>query len=261
MFNFNKPHKRLGIFSDIHSGSITGLTHYDNISEMPDFPGLADYRRSFFKWFKAEVKKYGPFDTCFYNGDCVDGPGKKGSIYTDTTNMEAQILRADAVIREIPTKKHIFIRGTGFHVATDKEHENELAARFKANIYDALTFTVHGVRVNMKHKGSRGGVPHSATPKVKIRLWDVVKEWQKGEEKSDITIRSHAHEYFEYIGNLGRYIQTPALQLPGYSDYGRSIDGDYNVGFMVMYVWPDGSYFITVPQLKFKIPNRKELRI
>jgi len=257
-----KDTKKILLYSDLHCGSETGLTPYKYIAEKIDIPGLSDLRRQYWAWWLKSIKESGKFDVAVANGDLIDGTGYKDKgIYQDTTNIEWQQKIAIEVLNTINTKKHFIVRGTKYHVMDVLEAENAIAAALGAVIDDAIIFKCNGKLFKVKHKGTRGGVPHSATPKLGKRIWDIISSYAYGEDIPDFSIRSHAHEKFYCETDFGVFIQTPCLQLKGRSAYGRGIDGLYSVGFMVIEIDKNGDFIKHERIFKIKSKTKRTLKI
>lgn len=225
------------ILSDLHCGHRYGLAHPSQC--------INKIQLNAWKFFEQGIKKYGPFDTIFCNGDLIDGRGKKNAgVELITTNLEEQADMAINIIKQIQQLNHhkkikniYFTRGTPYHTGEAEDWENLVAREFrngnKVNIGETLLIDVNGVVFDLKHKVASGSLPHtrSSSPSRDI-VFAILKEGLEGRAKADVFIRSHVH-YYNFVECMQRIaVTTPALQIN--SSYGeRQCNGIVNFGFLV----------------------------
>lgn len=221
--------KRVLVLSDMHCGSIVGLTHPDY------FNYHKNIQKVLWDFYINSIKKIGPVDLMISLGDLIDGPGKKGSRQHITTDLEEQTDMAIAAIEMVKTKKHIFVRGTTFHVEDSMEHENRIAKHFDSPIADAQKIDINGCILHCKHTTGKGSASYgSATPLQSGAINQLLCDAAAGNVKADIFIRGHVHEFINIERIIGTMISLPALQMKGMA-YGRRYSGYYDLGI----VWLD----------------------
>lgn len=232
----NNNSKKILILSDLHCGHRYGLAHPEQCVNKIQLEG--------WKFFEEGIKKNGPYDIVFLNGDAIDGKGKKNSgVELITTNLEEQADMAIKILRRIQflnknkSLQFYFTRGTPYHTGEAEDWENLIAREFrignKTNIGETLLIEVNGITFDLKHKISSGSLPHtrSSAPGRDI-VFAILKESLEGRAKADVFIRSHVH-YYNFVECMNRIaVTTPALQIN--SSYGeRQCNGIVNFGFMV----------------------------
>lgn len=232
MSNYQRKGKRILILSDLHCGHRFGLAHKSQC--------VNKYQTQGWKFFEEGLKKYGPFDVVFVNGDAIDGSCKKNSgVELITTNRFEQAEMAIKILQSIPVTKgcpFYFTYGTPYHTGDAEDFELVIANKFKQgekiNIDDTYLIQVEGVLFDLKHKISSASMPHgrSSSPGRDI-LFAMLKEVKEGRPKANVFIRSHVH-YYSFFETMGRIaITTPPLQLN--STYGqRQCSGIIDFGFL-----------------------------
>lgn len=232
----NKSSKRILILSDLHCGHRYGLAHPEH--------AVNKIQLKAWDFFIKGIKKNGPYDIVFCNGDLIDGKAKRnGGIELITTNLEEQSDIAIKILRQIKRLngkvplRYFFTRGTPYHTGEQEDWENIIAREFKEddkkNIDETLLVKVNGITFDLKHKVSSGSLPHtrSSAPARDI-VFAILKESLEGRATANVFIRSHVH-YYNFVECMNRIaITTPALQVN--STYGqRQCSGITNFGFMV----------------------------
>jgi hypothetical protein len=236
--------KNIAILSDFHCGHKAGLTPKGYLPEEPaeERARWINANKAYYNWYNHHIRKYGPYDIIFLNGDLLDGTGKKsGGTEQITTDMEEQCDMAVKIIREIPKNKKceiVITRGTSYHVGDSEDWENIIAERVGAAIGEHEWVEVEGVVFDLKHHpAGSSGLPHGRhTGVARDRLWNIMWAERELQPKADIFIRSHVH-YHNFAGGpdwLG--MTTPALQGFG-SRYGaRRCTGLVDFGFVTFQV-------------------------
>ncbi len=207
------------VISDLHTGSIVGLTP-------PDYHHLAgdswQVVEDLWNIYAAMVDRLKPIDVLIVNGDSIDGKSSRtGSTDVITAKIFTQIDWAAECIDYVGAKNILMTYGTPYHVGAEEDFEAYLAAAVGAEIRSHCFAEIGGVNFSIKHKIGSSTIPHGRhTAIAREKLWD--REWAETKEQhptSNVLIRSHVH-YFGYAGSdswLG--ITTPALQGLG-SHYG-----------------------------------------
>lgn len=217
--------KKVLILSDLHCGNMLGLTPPQYYNE------FREVQETGWKFFTEEMKKLGPVDLLLLNGDLVDGPGKKDSLCHITTNVATQRKIAIECLRQVKAAKSIFIRGTGFHVTTDLEIEDDIAAYFGSEIYDERKINVNGCILHCRHTSGKGGTSYgSATSLQRSAVVKLMDDAATCSEQADIYIRSHIHEAMCIERSVFTALTTPALKFKGES-FGRKCTGFLDYGF------------------------------
>lgn len=231
-----KSSKRILILSDLHCGHRHGLAHQDQC--------VNQYQKKAWDFFIKGIKKNGPYDIVFCNGDLIDGKQQKcGGIELITSNPEEQCDMAIKILRKIQflnknkSLNYYFTRGTPYHTGSDIDYENLIAREFrngdKKNIDERLLVKVNGITFDLRHKIGSSSLPHTRmSPIAREISIAMLKETAEQRAKVDIIIRSHVH-YYTMIETLDRVaISTPALQFG--SAYGeRQCNGITDFGFLV----------------------------
>lgn len=221
--------KRVLILSDTHCGSTFGLTP-------PDYWNVfREIQETGWNFYEKTINSLGNIDLCIVNGDAVDGPGKKDTRQHIHTDMKTQVEMAIEAFKIIPAKKFIFIRGTCFHVTTDRENEDDIADYFNAEIYDSRKIEVNGCILHCRHTTGKGSTVYgSVTPLQSNSALQLMNDISAENETADIFIRSHIHEWIHIDREPFNAIATPGLQFKGMA-YGRKYSSFYSYGM----VWID----------------------
>lgn len=234
--------KRGIILGDSHCGHLVGLTPPGWWS--PDNRRHRRFRKvqqEMWDWYIASLAQLPPLDFVFWNGDLIDGSGRRsGGTECITTDLSDQRDMAIEVVAKSfrgrgPKKKdpalmvHTF--GTAYHVSEGEDHERAIADVFGAKIGSHEWVQVEGVTFDLKHHVCSSSVPHGRATAIKRdALWSDI--WAEADRtpRADVLIRSHVH-YHEYSGNPRKLAMTlPALQ--GYATkYGaRRCSGIVDIG-------------------------------
>jgi hypothetical protein len=212
------PAKTIVIISDLHAGSVFGLTP-------PEHYEADDARRSMQKeaWnaYHKIVKKWHKPDFLCVNGDAIDGSQSKMSgaeLTTPDRNIQSEM--AEECITMWDAGKILMTYGSAYHVSAGAEDfEYNIAHKVKAEIGGRLNFEIEGVEFDMRHKVGSSGIPHGrGTPLLREMMWNLMKDALDGtynpdRAKMQVVVRSHVH-YHMWIEQPGRLMfTTPALQL------------------------------------------------
>jgi len=210
------------LISDLHCGSLVGLTPERLIDERTERTQLPLWR-----WWKKELKKIGPVDTCIVNGDAIDGPGVKDTIGHLSTDTEYQREIAIEILKEIRAKKYLFTYGTQYHVTGSEDWENGIAEHFNAPIKDMLYVNLGGYRCRFRHHAGRSDIPYGqGTQLFKEAIRDLLMAIMEEEKEAEYLFHSHVHYYFRAENVHQVAVSTPCLQVPE-SVYGRKCRSMY----------------------------------
>lgn len=206
--------KHLVIISDLHCGSIYGLTPPPYQQKQSSHHHTLQ-RESWNAYMKMVRKWYRP-DILLVNGDCIEGrQDKQGGAELLTNDRNVQVDMAVKAIKEWNAKRILITYGTSYHTGSQAEDfEYNIAKELGAEIEGRLFFKVEDMTIDARHKVSTSIIPHGrATGLLRDVMWDLVKEAEGEWPKVDIIIRSHAH-YHLWIEQPGKTaFITPALQL------------------------------------------------
>ena len=217
---------------DAHCGSIVGLT--------PPAWQQEETQKEMWRWFRAGIKKHGPFDLAVWNGDMIDGKSSRtGSTDVITADRNKQIMMAKQVIKAVNAPENLFTYGTPYHVGKDEDWEESLAREFDSKIKNHAYLRISGIDFSIKHQVGGSTIPHGRfTAIAKEKLWNEAWAREKHQHpESQVVIRSHVH-YHTYCGKNGKdwwlAMTLPALQGLG-SKYGaRQCSGVVDFGFVWM---------------------------
>ena len=227
-------HRRVLAISDLHCGSVVGLTPDEYQvgaigSEMTKRAKHSKVGREMWFEFKNMLDDVGPIDVLLVGGDCIDGDGKRsGGTELITTDREEQAGMAVACINEI--RKHarskrkfpiVGVYGTPYHTGDAEDWENIVANRAEFTKIGSHEWPeVDGVIFDLKHKVGSSGIPHGRSTAIsKEMLWNTLWAEADLQPKAQVFLRGHVH-YHEYRGDPTRLGMTmPALQAMG-SKYG-----------------------------------------
>lgn len=255
--------KNVVIISDLHCGSVVGLTppEYEVGGEIDD---RTAERLALWDAYTEMIDKFrsthGNIHILIVNGDCLDGKCSRwGSTDVITTRIRTQIDMAACCIRYARADNILMTYGTPYHVGAEEDWEAYLARDVDAIIKDHLFLEIGGVNFSIKHKISASSIPHGRhTPVAREKLWDTLWAVEKQQHpKSDVIVRSHVH-YFSFCGD-GNYLglTTPALQGLGGKYGARMCAGtiDFGITYFICnqgkYEW--GYYISIVEEQKDKV--------
>lgn len=230
---------RILIASDFHSGHLLGLTppphHYP-------------YQETLWSYYVDAVQDNGPYDAAIFNGDLIDGPGKKETTHHLTTDTRKQVKMAIQAIEAAQAPTNFIVKGTGFHTDTDGNDEEFIGDAVGCSVQDELRLEIHGRKLHARHVVGRSDIPYGQYTQLgKELINDLLQAEFEGYEDADILIRSHVH-YCVRIGVadgirgvMREAITTPALQLRGplQSGFTRKLrTWLYHVGITVINIEP-----------------------
>jgi hypothetical protein len=227
--------------SDLHCGHIGGLTPPDYQSPPGMMGGLpSSWQRDFWEWWTVSLGKHGPFDGAVWNGDLLDGEGRKsrGSEQL-TTDMGEQIDMAVACVKSACAPRNVITVGTAYHTGDGCDFERHVAPRVRGGQFAPhVRLDVDGVRFNLRHHGNASSLPYGMSAGAKEAMWGLIQEATLAQHEgraphpADWYVRSHAHRLCLYETAHLHAVAMPCLQLP-VSKFGRRCSGAYDVGFCV----------------------------
>jgi hypothetical protein len=194
--------KRVLILSDLHVGSLVGLTlpeEYDNYNCIT-YHATDVGKFLFDKW--CEMRNIvGHVDLCVINGDSVDGSNSKSSgtgLYTP--DIHAQATTCAKLLQMIDCETFLFTDGSPYHTGRFKGgiSGDQLVCDMLNGSWLGLwdTIEVEGIALHVQHYDSVSSVPYSrCTTQQKNSLLMKAQN-----TTSDIYVRSHTHK-FVFSGN------------------------------------------------------------
>jgi len=216
---------------DPHCGHLLGLTPpaYQN----PNW-ALSHVTAEHWRWFESRIPQ--KVDVAIWNGDMVEGEGRRDPTFHLTTDMRQQINMAIEIVEKVNAKKNIFVYGTPYHTGYVMDYEAMIADHFEEDIHHRQRISVNGVRFDCSHKASKTNTPVGGDIGLrKPLIWNMLYDAIDGRALAHYVLRSHTHE-FRVVGNEhGTAINLPAMKLGAadFDRYPRGMDGWYSLGFLV----------------------------
>ncbi len=230
--------KNVVIISDLHCGSVVGLTP-PRFEPATEVDGYVEERIALWENYTRMIddfkEEHGSIHVLIVNGDCIDGKCSRwGATDLITARIRTQIDMAAECLNYVKADKILMTYGTPYHVGAEEDWEATLAREVDATIKDHLFVNVEGVQFSIKHKVAGSQIPHGRhTAVAREKLWDIIWSVEKKQHPlSDVIVRSHVH-YFAYCGNdtyLG--MTTPALQGLGSKFGARMCAGTVDFGLV-----------------------------
>lgn len=224
--------KRVGIFSDLHTGHKTGLCH-------PDWWGggrrCVNELERVWTWFKQSLKEVGPLDCAVLNGDAADGPGVKSGQECIISDLNQQQLCVAEIIRTINAPIVYMTFGTPVHVTTRQGYELEkgIADILKIAIKRQIWLKVDDFILDIRHHPAGNSQVYPGNPLVKERESNLKWHMEGVQPKATHIIRSHTHRMYEVREpNRWHGIACPSLQ--GMTAYGSRLSNVVHHGWGVL---------------------------
>ncbi len=194
------PHKTIAVFSDLHCGNKSGLTHPDNNHRPGPRAGHEhqkqyEQRRVLWGWFNEHIKKY-HFDMAIWNGDMIDGKGEKsGGTELLTSDRNEQVEWAAKIIKTVGIKRNYMTYGTPYHGGATEDFEKSVCKEAGCDkIENEGHYDVNGVIIAAKHYIGNTTSPVSrATAMSRAEIIQAMWAELKQQPKANCVIRSHIH--------------------------------------------------------------------
>lgn len=224
------------VISDTHSGHLMGLTH-------PDYPNekeIAAIMSPLWKWWmKTKQKEY---DVLLHLGDCIEGDDKKDAGFLRLPDISKQQENCVKILKSANAKKHIFVYGTPYHSSSGNiDYEKDIAEEMgDKNISWCRKVNIDGVKFNLSHTIGKTSTPVGGDIMLrKALIWNRLLSEVDGDDKADVILRGHVHEFRKIEDTESIVLTLPALKI-GNADYDRyprrMSGGFYHVGFCEMVV-------------------------
>jgi len=236
---------KIGIISDTHCGSTTGLTlnPRNNIQE------------SLLKVYQSDCDWLGKCDILIHLGDIIDGEDLKSRDLTEDS-LPHQVEDGVGIMLNIKAKEYMLIAGTPYHVSQAAQMWDEMvinlltAAKKKASYHTKLKLEVAGwFYLQARHKVGSSGIPHGRfTSPARSKTWDAVnaaiKSNATGEtvRLANLLVFGHVH-YWTYAEDAqGAACTMPCYQALG-SKYGNLMcDGHVDLGCLKVEIGEKGEW-------------------
>jgi hypothetical protein len=240
---------RLILISDLHCGSVTGVTppQYQTESNRA-------WLGPFWERLQSAAAQLGTVDTLVANGDLIDGPGRKDSTKHITTDLLEQAEWAAETLSLFKARRRFVVRGTGYHTDSGGSIEDVVAKILDCPVSDELRLDHWGTLSHFRHVVGRSDVPYGQyTQAGKEMINDTLQAELEDYEAADLLGRSHVHystgawRWNTSRGRRQEVFTNPALQLrgPSQSSYVRQLrTWMYHVGFTVIDYGDDGSWVV-----------------
>lgn len=223
--------KNVVIISDLHCGSIFGLTpagwHFNKREK------YYSMQKESWEAYLTMTKDWQKPDVLICNGDMIDGRQKKqGGAELITNDRNVQVDMATIAIKRWNAAKIFMTYGTTYHTSGEGEDfEYTIAQQVGAEIGGRLFINIEGIMFDVRHKIGTSLIPHGrGTSLLRAMMWNLMKSADKSEPKANIIVRSHAH-YHIWIEQVSRIMTiTPALQISRGRYGSRECDGETHWG-------------------------------
>jgi hypothetical protein len=187
-----------------------------------------------------------PNPVILWTGDTVDGDYKNRTYQIISRNPRDIKLGFAELVKPLKNLKMLFTKGTPAHVGRSGEMETQIADDLKSPIQDAWYLDVEGVRMEIAHHSSVGGLPWTR-PNAIIRYAAkaLFSYAERGEKPPDIIIRGHVHKWAD---SEHAYRAVRALIAPAWTAGGEYSEGKYPGDMADI-----GSYFIECDGGKYEV--------
>jgi len=218
------------VISDIHAGSLLGLTPRDEIR-----PLVRATQEPLIDWYEKQREEIGRVDGVIGNGDMVEGPGSKRALGLLTTDTDEQADLAIRLLEPWKAKRYFFTFGTPYHVTGSEDWEKGIAKHFNAPIKDMLYLDIAGHLCRFRHHVGRSDIPYGqGTPLFREAVRDTLYAIDEEEDPAEFLFHGHVHYYFRAENARQTAIAGPCLQTPE-SVYGRVCRSSYyDIGLLVI---------------------------
>jgi hypothetical protein len=224
-----KSSKVIGVWSDIHDGSITAVcSPKPRLRELKTTYQPNKLQQELYGIWEDSIKEFSSKpDLAVINGEPVDGanPKQLGN-QSWTTSMVDQADDACVLLKKLGAKKYLFTRGSGYHVQIQgtpiESYVADKMGGVEYSIYKGMQPNNADYWANVEVFGKRFSFTHHL-PYAKFfayRATPLAKEMalmglDKGRSmKYDVIIRSHVHYYMEVRSAHTKALTTPAWKYP-----------------------------------------------
>lgn len=243
-----RPKYRVLLAGDLHCGHLAGLTPkgYGTNPENPMEQQFVDFQKETWDFFEKKIMSLKPFTHAIWNGDLIEGRGKKSKgtelIYADRLK---QVEMAATVIDYVNAPQNVISYGTPYHVGDGEDFERVIAEKTDSLLNAENLLNIGGVIINAKHHTNGTSTPYGAgTPLLKDALWGDLWAQLEDNPTADVVVRSHTHTFLKINDGFRTAIILPALQ-GALTKYGTiKCSKVVHWGFAYMDIYPDKSFTI-----------------
>jgi hypothetical protein len=225
--------KRIGVFSDFHTGHKVGLTPPEYFAGKRE---VVQKQAAKWKWFTGSIKEHGPFVCCLFLGVLPDGHGVKNHCECIITDLNDQIDAVVQIVNYIGCDTNFMLYGTPVHVQDKSglELEKEIAERVGAEIHGQIWIEVEGYTLDLRHHPAGNSQVYPANPLVKEHEANVRWHDEGVQPLADLIFRGHCHRLYN-VGQPNRWSAhaVPALQGVG-TRYGRRLSNIVHEGYGIL---------------------------
>lgn len=261
--------KSIYIVSDIHDGAITAIcSEHPTVQEKGEEYKPNKLQKELFNIWQESIDELSQKpNLCVVNGEPVDGANKKQlGNQSWTTSLYDQAVDAKKLLKMIPAKEFMFIRGSGYHIQID----GTPIESFIAEMIGAVDYTtLVGIKANSQYwanveaYGKTISFTHHL-PYAKFfayRATPLAKEMalmalDKGRSmKYDVLVRSHVHYYMQVKSAHTIAFTTPAWKYPDGHLTRAGLGGIFpDIGGIEVIIEPNGEIIIRehITELKSK---------
>ena len=237
---------KIGIISDTHCGSTTGLT----------LSPVNDTQKKLLEVYQSDMEWMGKVDIAIHVGDIIDGEDLK-SRDTTSGDIADQVKDAVAMWKLMRAKEYMLIAGTPYHTNSgaqswDKGVVDQLNEWKKnsASYHTKLKLQVKDwFYLQARHKVGSSGIPHGRfTSPARSKTWDAVNAAIKANATGEtvhlanLLVFGHVH-YWTYAEDAqGAACTMPCYQALG-GKYGNMMcDGHVDIGCLKIEIGEKGEW-------------------
>ena len=263
--------KSIYIVSDIHDGSVTAVCSPDpEVQEKGESYRPNKLQKELYRiWEEAIDDLSQKPNLCVINGEPVDGANKKqGGNQSWTTSLYDQAMDSVKLLKKIPAKEFMFIRGSGYHINLDGTPVESFIADKMGGVKYSTLPGIHnnaGYWANVKEKNT--GVKFSFTHHIPYAKFFAYRATPINKEtalmsldkdrsmKYDVIVRSHVHYYMEVRSAHTKALTTPCWKYPDGHLTRGGLGGIYpDIGGIEIIIEPNGKILIEplITELKQK---------
>jgi len=211
-----RPKYRVLLAGDFHCGHKAGLTPQgyqlplDSVADKT----FAEFQRETWNFFINTIDSLKPFTHAIFNGDLIDGDGKKSKgTELITTDRNIQVDMAVKVMDTVGANVNVISYGTPYHAGDGEAFEYNIAQQTGAILNAENLLNIGGIIFNVKHHVGGSSTPYgAATPLLKDALWSDLWAQMEHNPTADIVVRSHAHTFIRIDDGFRTAVVLPALQ-------------------------------------------------
>ena len=242
---------------DWHCGDKAGLAPPDFISGR-----YQDIQLQLWDWFAGQIQGQ-HFDMTIFTGDMVEGQNTKNTIelFEPDTYKQAEIAASCAEIIDCKREDMFCVYGTPFHTAGTMSYEKVFTDLLGIDKPETIQRIKVGdwLNLNVRHTVGRSSIPYgSGTPALKELTFETLNAELQDDESADVCIRGHVHMSSYHQLRDKAVITVPCLKYPK-GIYGRGlIEGYYDMGIGILYVYGKKDYRYQPIHIPLTISSKRE---